>query len=87
MNFSSVQEVRIERVIERWSSGTLTAEFFRDDKYFLCRAWIDCDGTIGFEPRHDQVNTLEIAGQVRIALQMAIEWTSGELANHAILPR
>lgn len=78
MNSVSAQRVQIERVINR-AGGIPNAQFRRTDGFFLCQASIWPEGAYEDEP-HQQIVTRsgrltpEEAGQLAIAIQMAIDW-------------
>ncbi len=74
----TIQRVKIERTILR-TGGVPMAQFRLVDGTFLCQASIwpkgTEDGIVQIVPRGGLWD-LEMAGQVGIALQMAIEWVA-----------
>lgn len=81
--FATEQRVQIERTILR-ADGIPNAHFRLTDGTFLCQVSIwpedDEDGRVQVVSRGGALG-LETAGQVAIALQMAIEWAAEEIAK------
>jgi hypothetical protein len=74
-NSASVQTCRVVRSVQHQSwRGTPTAKFEREDGFFLVECWFE-EGI--HDPRmqiRSGANGLEEAGQVQIALGLAIDW-------------
>jgi hypothetical protein len=72
-----IQRVQIARTIEPSFRGTRHAQFERVDGFYLCDAWFEKG-----EPRmqiRSSAKSIEEAGQVGIAIQMATEWLVEEI--------
>lgn len=78
---TTIQRVQIERTILR-NDGIPNTHFRRTDGFFLCQVSIwpqdDEDGQVQIVSRGGVLNAEE-AGQVAIALQMAVEWVAEEI--------